>query len=107
MPVEELSVWGTLGVYEASSIDMRVLLLKRLDFGHDVAGSVVDEAVLNIDDKQRLVGVFHLLLRAIPLCHSERSEESEVCEWRSGNDFRFFTPLRCVQNDREGTLRSE
>ena len=23
------------------------------------------------------------------------------------NEFRFFTPLRCVQNDREGMLRSE
>ena len=33
-------------------------------------------------------------------CHSECSEESEVCEWRMCNDFRFFTPLRCVQNDR-------
>ena len=33
-------------------------------------------------------------------CYSERSEESEVCEWRMCNDFRFFTPLRCVQNDR-------
>ena len=32
--------------------------------------------------------------------HSERSEESEVCECCMCNDFRFFTPLRCVQNDR-------
>ena len=35
-------------------------------------------------------------------CHAECSEESEVCEWSIRNDFRFFTPLRCVQNDREG-----
>ena len=33
-------------------------------------------------------------------CHSERSEESEVCEWFMCNEFRFFTSLRCVQNDR-------
>ena len=33
-------------------------------------------------------------------CHAECSEESEVCEWSIRNDFRFFTPLRCVQNDR-------
>ena len=32
------------------------------------------------------------------------SERSEV---RVRNDFRFFTPLRAVQNDREGALRSE
>ena len=32
-------------------------------------------------------------------CHAECSEESEVCEWSIRNDFRFFTPLRCVQND--------
>ena len=32
------------------------------------------------------------------------SERSEV---RVRNDFRFFTPLRSVQNDREGALRSE
>ena len=35
-------------------------------------------------------------------CHCERSENSEVREWRMCNEFRFFTPLRCVQNDREG-----
>ena len=35
-------------------------------------------------------------------CHSERSEESEVCECCMCNDFRFFTPLRCIQNDRDG-----
>ena len=29
-------------------------------------------------------------------------EESEVCGWRLGNDLGFFTPLRSVQNDREG-----
>ena len=50
-------------------------------------------------------------------CHSEGREESEVCEWRVCNDLRFFTSLRCVQNDRgkgrcvengrEGTVRSE
>ena len=33
-------------------------------------------------------------------CHSERSGESEVCEWFMCNEFRFFTSLRCVQNDR-------
>ena len=27
-------------------------------------------------------------------------EVCEVCEWCIGNDFRFFTPLRYVQNDR-------
>ena len=59
---------------------MRVLVLKRLDFGHDVAGGVVDEAVLNFDDKQRLAGLFHLLLRAIPLCHFERSKQSSSCQ---------------------------
>ena len=32
--------------------------------------------------------------------HSERREETEVCGWCVGKDFRFFTPLRCVQNDR-------
>ena len=35
-------------------------------------------------------------------CHSERREESEV--WEPDvmcNDFRFFTPLRCAQNDRK------
>ena len=40
-------------------------------------------------------------------CHCERSDESEVCEWRMCNEFRFFTPLRCVQNDRVKALRSE
>ncbi len=29
--------------------------------------------------------------------------ESEVCEWCMCNDFRFFTPLRCVRNDRVNT----
>ena len=33
-------------------------------------------------------------------CHSERREVCEVCEWCIGNDFRFFTTLRYVQNDR-------
>ena len=33
-------------------------------------------------------------------CHSEGREGSEVCEWCVGNDFRFFTPLRFVQNDK-------
>ena len=33
-------------------------------------------------------------------CHSKSSEESEVCEWYIRSEFRFFTLLRCVQNDR-------
>ena len=37
-------------------------------------------------------------------CHSERSEESEVCEWFMCNEFRFFTSLRCVRDDRVGML---
>ena len=32
-------------------------------------------------------------------CHTERSEEFKVREWRMRNDLRFFTPLRCVQNN--------
>ena len=28
------------------------------------------------------------------------SEKSEIGDWWVRNDFRFFTPLRCVQNDR-------
>ena len=28
------------------------------------------------------------------------SEKSEIGDWWACNDFRFFTPLRCVQNDR-------
>ena len=27
-------------------------------------------------------------------------DESEVCEWRMCREFRFFTPLRYVQNDK-------
>ena len=38
-------------------------------------------------------------------CHFECREESEIGDWWVCNDFRFFTPLRCVQNDREGVLR--
>ena len=35
-------------------------------------------------------------------------EDSEVCEWCIRSDFRFFTPLRYVQNDkRNRALRSE
>ena len=34
------------------------------------------------------------------VCHSELEEDSEVCEWFMCNEFRFFTSLRCVQNDR-------
>ena len=33
-------------------------------------------------------------------CHFEGRAESEVCEWCIRSDFRFFTPLRYVQNDR-------
>ena len=33
-------------------------------------------------------------------CHFERSEESEIGDRWVCNDFRFFTALRCVQNDR-------
>ena len=33
-------------------------------------------------------------------CHFEGREESEICEWCIRSDFRFFTPLRYVQNDR-------
>ena len=32
--------------------------------------------------------------------HFERSEKSKIGDWRVYNDLRFFTPLRCVQNDR-------
>ena len=41
------------------------------------------------------------------LCHFELREDSEVCEWRMCNEFRFFTSLRCVQNDRgrDGVFR--
>ena len=42
-----------------------------------------------------------LMGRRVMVKGSERSEV-RVC-----NDFRFFTPLRSVQNDREGALRSE
>ena len=49
--------------------------------------------------KTRLCGHF-----AFVSCHSERSEESEVCEWRLCNEFRFFTPLRSVQNDKINLL---
>ena len=33
-------------------------------------------------------------------CHFEGREESEVGDCRLYSDFRFFTPLRCVQSDR-------
>ena len=33
-------------------------------------------------------------------CHFEGREESEVCEWCIRSDFRFFSPLRYVQNDK-------
>ena len=33
-------------------------------------------------------------------CHFEGREESEVCEWCIRNEFRFFTPLRCVRKGR-------
>ena len=34
---------------------------------------------------------------------SREARNLKIGEWRAYNDFRFFTPLRCVQNDREGT----
>ena len=34
-----------------------------------------------------------------------RNLRSVICEWCMCNEFRFFTSLRCVQNDREGVLR--
>ena len=37
---------------------------------------------------------------AFHLCHFERSEKSKVGNGFAGSDFRFFTSLRCVQNDR-------
>ena len=42
------------------------------------------------------------MLRLDVPCHTERGEVLEVCEWCICNDLRFFTSLRCVQNDREG-----
>ena len=40
------------------------------------------------------------------LCHFEGREGYGVSEWCMGNEFRFFTSLRCVQNDRGGTVCS-
>ena len=40
-------------------------------------------------------------------CHFMLGEESGIGDWGVDNDFRFFTTLRAVQNDREGALRSE
>ena len=45
-----------------------------------------------------LCGLFISVSRSS--CHSEGSDDSEVCEWRMCREFRFFTPLRFVQNDR-------
>ena len=41
------------------------------------------------------------------LCHFEGREGYGVSEWCMGNEFRFFTSLRCVQNDRrrDGVFR--
>ena len=47
-----------------------------------------------VTHKARLCGHFPFIH-----CHTERSEDFEVCEWGTRNDLRFFTPLRCVQND--------
>ena len=41
----------------------------------------------------------HFIILSNSLCHSERSEESKGGDRRAYNDFRFFTPLRYVQND--------
>ena len=37
-------------------------------------------------------------------CHFMLGEEAGIGNWRVCNDFRFFTPLRRVQDDREGAL---
>ena len=46
----------------------------------------------------RVCGLFISVSRSS--CHSEGSDDSAVSEWRMCNDFRFFTSLRCVRNDR-------
>ena len=38
-------------------------------------------------------------------CHFMLGEEAGIGNWRVRDDFRFFTPLRSVQNDWEGALR--
>ena len=45
-----------------------------------------------------------LKLSLINTVISREARNLEIGEWRAYNDFRFFTPLRCVQNDRVGAL---
>ena len=45
-----------------------------------------------------------LKLSLINTVISSEARNLKIGEWRAYNDFRFFTPLRCVQNDREGAL---
>ena len=46
------------------------------------------------------------MIRPVHQCHSDRREESRAAAKGrrrvADGDFRFFTPLRCVQNDRVG-----
>ena len=56
-----------------------------------------------------LVGVgsggvrWHFEVACHYFCHFERREKSRIGDCCRCNDFRFFTALRCVQNDRKGS----